>query len=279
MIFYMATAEYHERKVLFEFAVQSGRHAIEHPDFNFTDHPYAEKFVDMLDNATFGVVDVNNGIIHAMDCLRVDGVAIVPLTHADTRRIKPVTKITFADEFLKEAGTSPVHDLSHLRLQQAECRIEEGLVSPVIILHPRLGLRSRLQVGSTVIHELDHAYWDRNQAEVWRFGDMESLQSDIAMEVSAYSLEERVFIANAPQLYADALRAIRAKYEGFDFTSQSITFKKGANHLLRNMRTVAFINLMFKHYGIKVGDYPGADFLNAMKAQELVNIDKPEISD
>lgn len=267
----MATAEFHERKVLYETAVQAGRQVIEHPDFDFSAHPYAETFAGTLVNATFGVLDVTNGIIHAMDTMKADSIGIVPLTQADVKKIKPTTKFTFADDFLKQEGTGPVYDFSHLKSQTAECRLDDSLVVPVIFLHPDLGLRTPLQLGSTVVHEMDHGYWDRHQAEVWPHGCMETLHGDVAMEVSAYSLEEKVFSANAPHLYAEAMRMVRAKYANYDYTGQEVRHKKGANHLARNMRSVAFLSMMFRHYGIKPGDNPSEELIAAMRAQKLIN--------
>ena len=279
----MATGEYHERKGLYENAVQSGRHVIDHPDLDFSNHPYAKTFSDSLEAATFGVLDVTNGIIHAMDTMKVDGIGIVPLTQADVKKIKPTTKFTFADDFLKQVGTSPVYDFSHLKTQTAECRLDESLVVPVIFLHPDLGLRTSLQLGSTVIHEMDHGYWDRHQSEVWPHGNMETVQGDVAMEISAYNLEEKVLSANAPHLYAEATRTVRSLYPNFDYTSQEVRHKKGANHLARNMRSVAFLNIMFKHFGVKPGDKPSDDIIEAMRAQKLINsenqgIDLPQLS-
>jgi hypothetical protein len=270
----MATAEFHERKSLFDAAVQSGMQVLSHPDLKTPNHPYVDHFVDRLENSTLGVIDVTNGIIHATDSMKHDGIAIVPMTYADTKNIKPDTKITFADDFLKEEGTSPVYDFSYMRMQAAECRIDPGLVNPVIILHPNLGYRTRLQLGSTVVHEMDHAHWDRNPIAVWPNGDMDTVAGDVSMEVSAYGLEGLVFAANASRMYADVVRSVRAKFKGFDFTSQNVTFTNGANHLLRNMRSVAFINMMFNICNAKPGGYPSDELIAAMRAQNLVNIDK-----
>ncbi len=266
----MASPDFYDKKASFEFAVQSAVHSLRHPLVDYSDQPYAESYADNIENASFGVIDTQNGLIHTMSRLLAGSVVIVPLSHKDIDVLKTGIEITLTDEMLKNADATPIYNLSHIGSVQAECRTDDELLNPIVILHPDSRLRTSVQIGSTIVHEYDHAYWSRNLEKVWRHGSTDSIQGDVAMEVSAYSLEDRILRANATEKYKEACADIYEKYADFDFMSLNVTLDYISDPLTRNLQATAFIKLMLDTYNIKPGEIPSVELCNAMRVQDLV---------
>ena len=266
---HMASSEFYQRKVVFEHAVMSAMQVLGRPDLRTPEQEYVSTFSDSIDNACMGVVDVPNGFIHVDGIPKANSVLIVPLTENDMRSVKPGMIFSYGEAMIKHGMISAEYQLSHMAKQQAECRLDDELVVPSIILTPKLRHRTSLQIGSTIVHEMDHGYWAHNKEKIWPHDNMDTLQAHAAMEVSAYSLEDAIMQANDPVLYGREKRAVEVKYGSSDFMT-NVEFNHGIP-LHRNMRSTAFLSLLFKHFGAKPLTYPSKELVDALIIQGIVS--------
>lgn len=266
----MASVEFYQRKVTFEHAVQSARHVLEHPRLSVPDHPYMDELTEGIGNAVLGVLDPINQMVHTDEVPLANSVMIVPLTENDVKLMKSSDTYTFSNEMVKNGYEgSAKYNFSHMGKQQAECRLEDELVVPVIVLTPRLSRRTALQIGSTIAHEANHGLWVHKAEKVWPFGELDGPHAHAAMEISSYLIEHAIMAANDPTQYWREYRAVEARYKGYDFTSRSIEFKHGYP-MNRNMRATAMVHLLIRQYGARAFEMPSDDIVRAMIAQDLI---------
>ncbi|MEI7522321.1 MAG: hypothetical protein WCJ86_02510 [Candidatus Saccharibacteria bacterium] len=262
----MSTPAFQERESFYFHAVNSAREVLSHPDLDTTDHPHVDKLLGMVDYAALLIPDKAHGILHTGDLIIKGSVAILPLLESDLNGSSQYTYDS-AENLNRNNGNSIEYDLRQERSIQAHCRHQDEVLVPMISLAPKLAIRSSVQVGSTMAHELDHAHKLTNPKENFRYG-VDTPTSNAILEISAYRLEDAVLRAN----YADGYEEERSKIE-HRYRNQDLPNKyraRDADPLTRNVRTVAFLNYFFDRIGAQVGTQPSSKVIKGLQAQDII---------
>jgi|GEM_PF-2864977 hypothetical protein len=259
----------YERRVNFYLhAVDSAQAVLSHPDIDAPDHPYLPWLSGMLEGAPMVVPDRLNGVLYTADHIdtKFPYIALMPLLPVDCR--------PNADEayFTTQALTTQVDKTISLGRRNlsdyaASATLDPGVRLPLVALSPVLASRSKLQVGITLAHELDHIYRMQQGDKLFWYGS-ETTSTHTMLEVAAYRLEEKLYIAHEPEAYDAEKTKIQKRCGKRDF-SQKYRPRDNDPHA-RSMRATAFINFMFDALGAEVGTRPGRKLMKAMKDQDLL---------
>jgi hypothetical protein len=267
--FSMVTPEYAAREAFYYRALNSATDILVHPDLVTPDHPYVSKFEDMLHYSSIGLVDVNNGMIYTTETLIKGSVVIVPTLETDVRRASNrKLELSFIENMCKDRNTEITEDITVLKDFSALTTTSTRLVNPVLILAYWLTDKPPANLGVTLLHELDHAYWLMNWVRMMKKYPGTKSDGVAELEVSAYRLEKQLFLAIEPEMYQQEVKRVHKEFKGSDFST--IYQPREKDKTRKSIRVTAFVNFLLDEMGAQVGQVASDELTNALRSQKLI---------
>jgi hypothetical protein len=146
------------------------------------------------------------------------------------------------------------------------CQLDE-LVVPVMWIAPWLRDRHPLVAATTVLHELDHAFW-RLKPKLTKKLVVSYTDHIAEMEVSAYRLEQAILQAATPELYAEERQRANEilRVIGLDREYKA----RCRDKLRKAVRVTAFINCILDEFAAKPMQTVEPELVRAMQIQKLM---------
>lgn len=257
----MASEIYHERHNYFQKLRSDALEVLSHIELETPQHAYIDTLREMADYATFGIIDPINGMVYNESTVFDESVVIVPMLERDLK----LGEISLSHELVHDPSSDAIVDLSlH---SSGFCAVGENFLSPIICMKPRFRYRCPVITGITVVHELDHAYWWINRAQMHKFGDGNDELSTVEQEISAHRLEQQLFFAHAPDLYNQEYSKVSLLFSDLDFSRPYNL--RDTDKLRKGARFTALINFILDELGGDVGVKPNDEVCAALKAQDI----------
>jgi hypothetical protein len=176
-------------------------------------------------------------------------------------------EVTLCETLCRKPNVVVSEDISELDTISAMTSQYEELVVPVMWIAPWLRDRHPLVAATTVLHELDHAFWGIKPKLTKK--QVVSFTDHIAeMEVSAYRLEQAILQAAIPELYAEERQHAKETLRAIGLDRE---YKPRCPDKLRKAaRVTAYINGILDEFDAKPMQTVDPELVRVMRIQKLM---------